>query len=162
MSERYLDPEWWEERRESRLRALGTRSPRCQHPGCAEDDPFALTGAGADILCAEHRALERGLPWIQLDHLAGQANDDAVVPLPANDHAVRSTIQDAWPRETLRNLDGSPLLRDAALARGWLDYLELVSNRAGAVPVSLERLDLWLREVLGPRWWDRFEQEDEE
>ena len=56
----YLD-DWIDdrdERREQRLRQLGTRSPRCR--GCPETDPFALSGVHPDIVCYECLAIEHG------------------------------------------------------------------------------------------------------
>jgi len=78
--------------------------------------------------------------------------------LPANDHSVVTLKhQVEWPRETLRNPDGSPLLQAAASIRGWLDVLKLVLERTvGGIPETLERLDAWLRERIGPRWWEDF------
>ena len=65
-----------------------------------------------------------------------------------------------WPRETLRNPDGSPLLRAAALARGWEDVLYVVMVLVAWVPLYLEQLDAWLRQEIGPRWWDAMEEPD--
>lgn len=144
---------------EDRLRSLGRRHPQCSHVGCEETDPFALTGVDPHILCAEHRADAEGRSWTQGHHVPGRANDPADIrSLPANDHsAVTLRYQAEWPRETLRNPDGSPLLRAAAAIRGWLDVLRLILERTvGWVPELLERLDAWLRERLGPRWWDDF------
>jgi len=146
-------------RLEERLRLLGTRLPRCSHPGCTETDPFALTGVDPHVLCAEHRADAEGKSWTQGHHVSARANDPQDVrAIPANDHAVVTLKhQSEWPRETLRNPDGSPLLQAAASLRGWLDMLRLVLERSvGWVPDLLERLDSWLRERIGPRWWEEF------
>src|SRR5438270_703003 len=62
-----------------------------------------------------------------------------------------------WPQETLRNPDASPLLKAAAALRSWLDVMRLLIERVvGWVPPFLEHLDAWLRDQLGPRWWDDF------
>jgi hypothetical protein len=59
-----------------------------------------------------------------------------------------------WPRDTMRNPDGSYLLRAAACVRGWLTVLQLIMERSiGWVPDYLERTDAWLRERIGPQWW---------
>jgi hypothetical protein len=145
------------ERLEKRLRALGTRNPRCSYPSCAERDPFSLTGAHPELLCREHAADRDGRSWTERHHVATQANDPRTVPIPANDHAVLTSYLPDWPRETLRNPDGSPLLRAAATIRGWLDVMRLLLERAvGGIPDFLERLDAYLREELGSRWWDDF------
>jgi hypothetical protein len=77
--------------------------------------------------------------------------------MPANDHSAASDPQLDWPLATLRNPDGSPLLRAAASVRAWLDVLRIIIERtAGEVPALLEALDAWLRQLVGERWWDDF------
>src|SRR4051794_21505422 len=113
--------DWLEDRLEERLGALGTKAPQCTRAGCVETNPFALTGAHPDILCYEHRAEQHGRSWLEDDHPAGEANDAFTTPIPGNDHRVRTeTCQAAWPQETLRNPDGSVLLKAAAAVRAWL------------------------------------------
>lgn len=147
-----------EQRLEERLHQLGIRNPRCAVPGCGETSPFALSGTHPHLICDEHRADAAGRTWIEGHHVQGKANDPGdVVPTPANDHAEASELQRLWPRTTLRNQDGSPLLRAAAALRGWLDLLRLIIERTvGWIPELLEELDAWLRDQLGPRWWDEF------
>ena len=70
--------------------------------------------------------------------------------------SARCSTSGRW--ETLRNPDGSPLLRAAAALRGWLDLLWLIMVRAvGWIPVFLEQLDAHLRQRLGERWWEDFD-----
>jgi hypothetical protein len=77
--------------------------------------------------------------------------------VPGNDHRILSDYQHEWPLGTLRNPDGSPLLRAAASIRGWLDILRLIIERTvGWVPALLEMLDAWLRELVGEHWWEQF------
>ncbi len=144
-----------EERTEARLRALGVREPRCSQPGCEERDPFALTGSHPNLLCREHAALAHGRPWLEDHHLAGRANDPTTAAIPGNDHALLSEMQQQeWPRETLRNPEGSPLLRAAACLRGWMDVLWLMLARTvGWIPPFLEWLDHALTATLGAEWW---------
>jgi hypothetical protein len=119
--------------------------------GCGESHPFALTGCEPAVECYEH-ALGR---WTEEQHWFGQHNDPLTGPIPANDHRVLSEFQARWPQDTLRNRDGSPLLRAAAALRSWLDVMRLLVDRVvGRIPPFLEHLDGWLRERLGPRWWD--------
>lgn len=153
---------WWEaeplsERLEVKLAQLGTRSPRCHSAGCDERCPFMLTGADPEIYCYEHDLLRRGRPGLEDHHPAGRHNHPATVALPANDHRVLSELQYLWPHETLRNPTGSPLLRSAALVRGYLDVLFLVMVLVASVPLLLEDLDAWLVIEHGERWWDDFE-----
>jgi hypothetical protein len=142
-----------DERREQRLRQLGTRSPRCR--ACAETDPFALFGVHPDIVCDECRAIEQGRSPVEGHHVSGRANDpDDVIDLPGNDHRALSAAQLGWPAETLRNPNGSPLLRAAAAIRGWLEVLALILDRTvGWVPGFLEWLEAALGTAIGPAWW---------
>lgn len=147
----------WEQLLEEQLRKLGTRSPVCAVDGCDQTNPFALTGTHPRILCYEHQAELNNRPWLEAHHPMGRANDPETLLLPGNDHRVLSARQRQWPQETLRNPDGSPLLKAAAALRGWLDVLWLIITvTLGWVPDLLEQLDAWLRAVLGDRWWDGF------
>lgn len=152
---------WWvreefADRLEAKLAELGTRSPHCTWEGCDEICPFMLTGADPEIRCYEHELLRLGRPWLEDHHPAGRHNDPRTIPLPGNEHRVLSELQYRWPRETLRNPDGSPLLIAAALVRGWADVLYVVLVIVAGVPLYLEQLDAFLREEIGPRWWDEF------
>jgi hypothetical protein len=154
------DPWWegeeWADRLEEKLAQLGTRIPRCRWQGCRERCPFAFTGVDPDIECYEHAALAAGRHWLEEHHLAGRRNDPRTVLLPGNEHRILSELQYLWPLETLRNPDGSPLLWAAALVRGWSNVLFVVIVVIAGVPVFLEQLDEWLREEIGPRWWEGF------
>jgi hypothetical protein len=145
----------WDERREQRLRALGTRSPQCAAPGCEETDPFGLTGVAPHIVCPEHLADAQGRSRVESHHVAGRHNDPCTIPTLANDHGALSALQASWPRETLRNPNGSPLVRMAAWLRGWLDILLVIIDRSvGRIPAGLENLDALLTEHAGPDWWE--------
>ncbi|HZO36736.1 MAG TPA: hypothetical protein VFB41_07665, partial [Solirubrobacteraceae bacterium] len=132
------------EQLEQRLRQLGTRNPRC---GCGEADPAALCGTAPDISCYECLQREQGRSAVEDHHLKARANDPAdTVSVLGNDHRWLSEAQRLWPIDTLRNPDGSPLLRAAAALRGWLDVLRLILDRTvGWVPAFLEWLDAALR-----------------
>jgi hypothetical protein len=154
------EQEEWADRLEEKLAQLGTRTPRCGCESCDEVCPFAFTGVYPRIYCYEHDALRRGRPWLEDHHPAGQNNDSRTVPMPGNEHRLFSELQYRWPRETLRNPDGSPLLRAAALARGWEDVLYVVMVLVAWVPLYLEQLDAWLRQEIGPCWWEAMEDPD--
>ncbi len=139
-----------EARREQRLRELGTRSPHCQL--CLEEDPFALTGVAPDILCYECR--RKQVAYEEAHHIAGQYNDPLTVNLPGNMHRLISERQLGWPKQTLRNPDGSPLLKAAAWLRGYVDMMFVLIERGLAwIPDFLEWLDARLRELIGDHWW---------
>jgi hypothetical protein len=88
-------------------------------------------------------------------HPAGVANSPLKVRTPGNDHRRLSDRQRDWPEETLGNPDSSPLLKIAAMIRGWVDYLRLLLERGIArIPPALEWLDQLLRQSIGERWWE--------
>lgn len=143
-----------EERRDRRARQLGSPEPCCVT--CGEGDPLALSGTAPDIRCSECQAMAEGRSVREGHHVAGRHNDpDDIVPVLGNAHRLLSDAQaHEWPSETLRNPDGSPLLKAAAAIRGWLEILRLVMERTvGWVPAFLEALDAHLRVTLGERWW---------
>ena len=72
--------------------------------------------------------------------------------MPVNDHrAELSVAQHDWPKQTLQNPDGSPLLRGAACVRGFIDqFFYLIKKLLLWIPEMLEALDAFLAEKLGP------------
>lgn len=147
-----------DQRIEQRMRQLGTRDPVCSRPGCAERDPFALTGLSPNLVCGECQAKDAGRSPVEGHHVKGRHNDaDDVIDVPVNDHRSLSEAQQhQWPVDTLRNPQGSPVLRAAAALRGWLDVLRLILERTvGWIPAFLERLDATLVVALGERYWIR-------
>jgi hypothetical protein len=123
----------------------------------AQSDSRCLTTRNDETICYACLARRNGRPTVERHHVAGRHNLDATVPMPANDHRILSDMQRAWPDRTLRNPDGSLLLRAAAAIRGWLDALTLMIERAiGWIPELLEALDGWLCEHVGRDWWKEF------
>jgi hypothetical protein len=105
-------------------------------------------------LCASCHVQLQGKHLTEEHHPAGRANDAYTVPIPATEHAILTDWQHDWPRDTWRNVDGSPLLRAAASLRGWLDILRLLIGRTIRwIPAFLEQLDAVLRQQLGDGWW---------
>ena len=88
-------------------------------------------------------------------HPFGKANNPTTIPVPVNDHrAELSPAQYDWPRETLENPDGSPLLKAAAHIRGFRDWVvHLIETGLLWVAEALEWLHAYLIEELGPKWW---------
>jgi hypothetical protein len=142
--------------REAHLRRLGTRDPRCTYPGCEEREPSAFNGVHPHIVCHEHDLGRRGFSEWEGQHPSGAANDEATFPIRGNDHRVWDDAKRDWPTRTLRNPDGSPLLRAADAIRGLLDWALFVAQRLiGWIPPLLERLDEQLRAIYGDAWWVR-------
>jgi hypothetical protein len=88
-------------------------------------------------------------------HIAGEANGPITVPVPVNEHrAELSPGQYDWPRETLENPEGCPLLKGAAHIRGFRDWVvNLIDRVLLWVAEALEWLHTYLIEELGPKWW---------
>jgi len=128
------------------------------HPGCDEHDPAALTGVFPTILCYEHDRLQRGLSDFEDQHPSGRANDDdATIATRGNDHRVWDDAKRDWPDRTLRNPEGSPLLKAAAAIRSLVDWFQFVADRLlGWIAPFLERLDEELRTTHGDTWWIAF------
>lgn len=88
-------------------------------------------------------------------HIAGKANSPITVSIPANDHrAELSVAQHEWPKETLENRDGCPLLRGAACIRGFRDtVVYYMSEFMLWIAEMLELLSARLIEAWGRKWW---------
>ena len=133
-------------------RQLGEQN---QCTSCGESRALALERKSNPRLCTECRKKSEGKTTMEDHHMAGEANSDATLPVPANDHrAILSEDQKDWPRETLENPDGSPLLVAAACIRGFIDtILYLVEELLLWVIDFLETLNRHLIEKQGPKWW---------
>jgi hypothetical protein len=121
---------------------------------CGETDPRCLTRNGDIIRCYECAQIDAGRSPIEQHHVAGRRNSAQTVPIPANEHRILSDWQLDWHPATLRNPDGSPVLSAASAVEGWLNVLRLIIERTvGWIPDFLVRVDAWLREHLGDRYW---------
>jgi hypothetical protein len=132
-------------------RRVGIES-RCS---CGEARPEALIPGSKPTTCAACKRTQNGRTSMDAHHFAGEANSPTTVPLPVNDHrASLSLAQADWPKSTLANAQGSPLLASAACVRGFLDMvLYLIARGLPWTADMLETLDELLLEKLGPRWW---------
>jgi hypothetical protein len=128
---------------------------------CGESRPEALIAGSNPTICAACDRERRGKAPLDKHHVAGRANSPLTIPVPVNDHRARlSTDQYAWPKETLENPNGSPLLAAAACIRGFADTLFYVIEKLLFwIPVMLETLDAILVKALGPKWWTGTELE---
>ena len=100
-------------------------------------------------------------------HVPGKANTSETVPTPVNDHRAELNVaQQDWPKETLRNREGCPVLKGAACVRGVIDYFHyLIDKFLAWIPEMLEMLSAFLKETCGAKWWvgtplERFAPED--
>lgn len=139
-------------REHRREMALGTHAA-CAN--CGESNRATLHKTGTAILCYECLARREGKSGMERHHTDGQHNSDFTIPLAANEHRILSEYQRAWPKATLENPDGSPLLKIAAALRGFLDMLKLLIDRLlGWIPPTLEAMDAALRSAYG-RYWEQ-------
>jgi len=88
-------------------------------------------------------------------HVAGSANSPVTVSVDVNDHrAELNTSQYDWPKRTVENPHGSPLLKAAGCVRGFIDTIRfLVEKLLGWIPKTLEMLDQVLVQLFGVMWW---------
>jgi len=137
-------------------RAIATRrvgvGAKC---ACGEDRPYALIAGSDPVTCAECKRKNEGKTTVDEHHVAGKANSPLTISVPANDHRAQLSVEQyGWPKDTLRNPDGSPLLAAAACIRGIrATIVYLLDKLLDWIPEVLEKLEAWLVKTLGPKWW---------
>lgn len=141
--------------------AAERRYPPGSRCACGETRPEAFV-SNDPVTCAACDRAARGKSALDSHHPAGKSNSPITVPIPINDHrAELSAAQYDWPKTTLENKNGSPLLAHAACVRGYIDTNQyLVENLLRRNPEFWEFLDQLLAEKFGPEWWhdSRFEK----
>jgi hypothetical protein len=122
---------------------------------CGEDRPEAIVPGSNPTECYRCERIRCGKATEDGHHVAGKANHPAKIPTPVNDHRARLSIdQYDWPKGTLENPNGSPLLAAAACIRGIINYLYyLIETYLAWIPEMLEALDTFLVTKLGTKWW---------
>lgn len=139
--------------REAKAARRAGKNTRCVE--CGEARLKALVKGSKPTCCAKCNRKMKGQTTMDKHHPAGRANSKVTVTIPVNDHrAVLSVAQYDWPKATLENPEGCPLIAAAAWIRGFIDtarYLieELLQHAAGL----LEILSTFLDDRLGPQWW---------
>lgn len=138
-------------RKQKAARRVG-HGRRC---ACGESRPEALIPRSKPTECAACQRKRRGRMPKDDHHPAAEANSPVTIPIPVNDH--RADLNDAqhdWPKKTVENSDGSPLIAAAGCVRGFIDtVLYLAENLLLWVAEMLETADAFLVEKLGPKWW---------
>lgn len=137
------------------------RFPENAQCACGESRPEALIADSSPIMCYECDRKKHGKPTVEHHHVAGKSNSPVTIPVAANDHRARLSVdQYNWPKKTLENPNGSPLLAAAASIRGFADTLfYLIEVFLLWIPEMLENLDAVLVKTLGPNWWTGTEME---
>jgi hypothetical protein len=127
--------------------------------GCGEARPEVLIPNSKPTVCAECKRKSRGAKTMDDHHVAMKANNPTTIPVAVNDHRVElSVAQDDWPKKTRENLDGSPLLAAAGCVRGFVDtVVYLIERLLLWVADMLEKLDAYLAQNLGQKWWVKTE-----
>jgi hypothetical protein len=122
---------------------------------CGEKRPEALIPKGKAQICHACKRKEEGKTIMDCHHVFGKANSPITIATPVNDHhAELSAAQYDWPKRTLENRGGSPLLAAAGVVRGFIDYIRyLIEKGLAWVAQMLEAADALLAERLGPQWW---------
>ena len=122
---------------------------------CGEDRPEALIAGSNPMICAACERAAKGCSTTDDHHSFGRANNPATIRVPVNDHrADLSVAQGEWPKSTLRNTEGSPLLAGAACLRGFVDTnVYLIETGLPWLADMLEKMDQLLSKKLGPKWW---------
>jgi hypothetical protein len=130
---------------------------------CGESRPEALIAGTVPLICFQCKLKNEGRSTTENHHPAGRANNPATIAIPVNDHwADLGTAQYEWPKTTIENPEGSPLIAAAADIRGFRDTaLYLIDAHLPWIPEFMEQLDRVLIDKFGPKWWthtglDRF------
>ncbi len=145
------DPEAAWVRQATAARRVGVNA-KC---ACGETRPQALIRNSKPTMCHECKRKEEGKTIVDDHHVFAKANSPVTIPTPVNDHrAELSVAQYDWPKKTLENPEGSPLLAAAGVVRGFIDYIHyLIEKGLAWVVQMLEAADAVLARLAGPKWW---------
>jgi len=126
-----------------------------QCSSCDEVRPEALITNSNPTICTECQRKRKGQTIMDNHHSAAEANNATTIPVPANDHrAILNVDQYRWPKQTRKNPDGSPVLAAAGCVRGFVDtVVYLVEKLLLWIPEMLEKLDAFLMNAFGPKYW---------
>ena len=124
---------------------------------CGESRPEALVPGTTPTTCTECERESQGRKRSDIHHVFGKANSPFAMSIPANDHRASLNIsQRNWPRKTLVNEQGSPLLAAAAKIRGFSDFIfYMIKEHLLPIAVMLELLDTMLERKLGKSYWKK-------
>lgn len=122
---------------------------------CGEARPEALIAGSDPVTCAECSRKRSHMKTTDEHHVAAAANDTTIIKVPVNDHRAELSVAQAdWPKRTLENPDGSPVLARAAGIRGNVDTMIYLAEKL-LIPSAemLEILDEHLVRERGPKYW---------
>jgi hypothetical protein len=142
------DPFEVNRRKAIKTRCAG-RNTRCE---CGEARIEALISNTGVCMRCQRRKKRRSA--MDRHHVAGQNNSPVTVLIDVNDHRELSEAQRTWPRSTVENPEGCPLIAAAGCIRGFADYvLYLIDHILRWIAEMLELLSEYLEEQHGPQWW---------
>jgi hypothetical protein len=123
---------------------------------CGESRPEALIRNSNPLKCHACKRRDDGRSPCDEHHVAGESNSPVTVLIPVNDHRAELSVdQYDWPKQTLENPGGSPLLAGAAGIRGYVDTnLYLIKKFILPDATLLEKLDAYLVREFGREWWN--------
>jgi len=136
------------------------KDAKCEY--CPETDLRALDKFDGAVLCRNCRLTQAGKSVIERHHFSGRNNDEFLLAIPANEHAVLSDYQQDWPEETMKNPHRKILPEIAAWLRAIGDFEKHVIERSGTQAERLERLSKKLEKRFGSNWDKDIEIEDNE
>ena len=144
------DPEAAYVRKVNAARRIGDR--KC---ACGEARPEALLRDSNPMICVACQRKQRGHTTFDLHHPGSEANSPTKIPIWVSDHvAILNVLQYDWPKTTLENPDGSPLLAAAGRNRGYTETnAYIVDALLRQNTEVLEVLDAYLVKRLGTKWW---------
>jgi len=136
-------------------KVIAARRIGCRKCACGEGRPEALICGSNPIICVACQRKQRRQTTFDLHHPAAEANSPTRTPIWVSDHvAVLNVLQYDWPKTTLENPDGSPLLAAAGRNRGYMETnAYLVDALLRQNTEVLEVLDAYLVKRLGQNWW---------
>ena len=139
--------------------AIAARKVGDRKCGCGEARPKAVNPKSNPLVCYDCRRRKEGKIRFDNHHVAGKSNSPATLQIPVNDHCAQlNEDQHDWPKETLENPDGCPLLARAGCVRGYIDTdIYLIEKFLLPRAEMDEELSKFLVEKLGRKWWRKTE-----
>lgn len=128
---------------------------------CEERDIRALDIVEGKTLCRNCRLGEKEKWIIEKHHFSGRNNDEFVLEIPVNEHAILSDYQQDWPEETMSNPNRSLLYEIAAWMRAVADVEAHIRERGPANAERIEKLEKSLYRKYGKNWSKGLDEEEE-
>ncbi|MFY9663234.1 MAG: hypothetical protein WAK19_02175 [Candidatus Cybelea sp.] len=151
---RYCDPigAWLRDKRAERR--VGSAAA-C---ACGEARPYALLPGRTPSRCYRCERLAQGREPYEDNHVFGKRNSPRMIRYPINDHrAIFNVKQLDWTPETLKNVNGDPLLEAMARFHG-LDnnVVHMLADCIDFLP-KMKLVRDQLVAVYGPNWPKKLE-----